>query len=118
MKVHVGVEKCDAIALRIRGSANERIALPFVAIAAHDSRVKNLWFDVTTVVRSSTTPEQAQRIATRIRQIGISRIIYGSDAPAGGNPPPREGWAAFRHLPLTDKEFKTIAENVAPYMRW
>ena len=88
------------------------------AIAAKDVRVKNLWFDVTAVVRSSTTPDQAQRIATRLRQIGISRILYGSDAAAGGNPAPREGWAAFRQLPLTDKEFKTIAGNVAPYMRW
>ena len=27
-------------------------------------------------------------------------------------------WAAFRELPLTDKEFRTIAQNLAPYMRW
>ena len=31
---------------------------------------------------------------------------------------PREAWAAFRRLPLTDKEFLTIAANVAPYLRW
>ncbi|HEY3038722.1 MAG TPA: amidohydrolase family protein [Pyrinomonadaceae bacterium] len=88
------------------------------AIAGRDARVKNLWFDVTTVVRSSITPDKAKLVATRIRQIGIGRVLYGSDAPAGGNLAPREGWAAFRQLPLTDKEFKTIAENVAPYMRW
>jgi predicted TIM-barrel fold metal-dependent hydrolase len=88
------------------------------AITANDARVKKLWFDVASVVRSRTTPEQAQLIANRIRQIGIRRILYGSDTAAGGNLAPREGWAAFRRLPLTDKEFKTIAENVAPYMRW
>lgn len=88
------------------------------AIAARDPRVKNLWFDVTGVVRPGIEPEKAKLVATRIRQIGIKRVLYGSDAPAGGNPPPREGWAAFRQLPLTEKEFKTIAENVAPYMRW
>src|SRR5215813_121840 len=88
------------------------------AIAAHDVRVKNLWFDVTSVVRPNITADKAQLVAKRIRQIGIGRVLYGSDAAAGGNPAPREGWAAFRQLPLTDKEFKTIAANVAPYMRW
>ncbi len=88
------------------------------AIAAKDARVKNLWFDVTTVVRPNITPDKAKLVATRIRQIGIQRVLYGSDAAGGGNLLPREGWAAFWQLPLTEKEFKTIAENVAPYMRW
>jgi len=30
---------------------------------------------------------------------------------------PREGWAAFRQLPLTEDEFRTIAGNLAPYLR-
>jgi predicted TIM-barrel fold metal-dependent hydrolase len=88
------------------------------AIAKHDRRTKNLLFDVTSAVLASTPAEKAKLIATRIRQIGVRRILYGSDAHAGGNPAPREGWAAFRRLPLTDKEFRTIATNVAPYMRW
>jgi predicted TIM-barrel fold metal-dependent hydrolase len=88
------------------------------AIAARDKRVKNLWFDVTSVVRSGIAPDKATLVADRIRQIGLERVLYGSDAPAGGNPPPREGWAAFRQLPLTEKEFGMIAGNVAPYMRW
>jgi uncharacterized protein len=88
------------------------------AIAARDARVKNVWFDVTSVVRSNITPDKAKLVATRIRQIGIQRVLYGSDAAAGTNPPPREAWAAFLQLPLSEKEFKTIAENVAPYMRW
>jgi hypothetical protein len=49
--------------------------------------------------------------------VGVGRILYGSDAAAGGNLRPREGWAAFRRLPLTDAEFRTIARNVAPYLR-
>lgn len=88
------------------------------AIAAHDPRVKNLWFDVTAVVRSGISPEKATLVAARIRQIGLSRVLYGSDAHGGGNPAPREGWAAFRQLPLTQQEFGTIARNLAPYMRW
>ena len=42
----------------------------------------------------------------------------GSDAATGGNLPPRESWADFRKLPLTDAEFQTIASNVAPYMHF
>jgi hypothetical protein len=59
----------------------------------------------------------AALVARRIRQVGVDRILYGSDAAAGGNLRPREGWAAFRRLPLTEDEFERIASNVAPYLR-
>jgi hypothetical protein len=42
--------------------------------------------------------------------------VYGTDAPIGDNTP-RAGWETFRRLPLTDAEFRTIASNVAPYLR-
>lgn len=87
-------------------------------ISRHDPRVRNLWFDVTSVVIAGIAPNKAKLVALRIRQIGLRRVLYGSDAHGGGNPAPREGWAAFRELPLTQMEFRTIAENVAPYMRW
>jgi uncharacterized protein len=86
------------------------------AIARQDPRARNLWFDVTTVARNAA-PDNAKRIAARIRQLGIQRVLYGSDAATGGNLPPREAWAEFLTLPLTDAEFRTIASNVAPYMR-
>jgi predicted TIM-barrel fold metal-dependent hydrolase len=88
------------------------------AIAARDARVKNLWFDVTGVVRPNIATDKAKLVATRIRQIGTKRVLYGSDAAGFGNLTPREAWAAFWQLPLSEKEFKTIAENIAPYMRW
>lgn len=86
------------------------------AIARHDPRAANLWFDVTTVARGMTDAD-AQLIATRLRQLGLNRVLYGSDAAAGGNLAPREAWAEFLKLPLTEAEFRTIATNVAPYMR-
>jgi uncharacterized protein len=88
------------------------------AIARHDPRVRNLWFDVTSVVIGNIAPDKAKLVASRIRQIGVRRVLYGSDAHFGGNPAPREGWATFRQLPLTQEEFRTIAQNLAPYMRW
>jgi predicted TIM-barrel fold metal-dependent hydrolase len=86
------------------------------AIGRRDQRTERLWFDVTTVARNASAAE-AQLIATRIRQLGIQRVLYGSDAATGGNLPPREAWADFLKLPLTAAEFQTIASNVAPYMR-
>jgi len=96
---------------------DEALAVFAEAIEKHDPRTKRLLFDVTTNVGLDISPEQANLIAKRIRQLGVGRVLYGSDAAAGGNLPPRQGWAAFRQLPLTDAEFRTIANNVAPYMR-
>ena len=87
------------------------------AIASGDPRTKQLYFDVTTVARANTTEKQAKLIANRVRELGPSRVLYGSDGNARGNLPPREGWAAFCKLPLTDDELRTIASNLAPYMR-
>ena len=49
--------------------------------------------------------------------LGVDRILYGSDGAGGSNLAPREAWAAFRQLPLSDAEFRTIQNNIAPYMR-
>lgn len=96
---------------------DKALAVFVEAVGNGDARAKHLYFDVTTVVLPDVPAEEAQRIATRIRQLGVQRILYGSDATTPPNLPPREGWAAFRKLPLTDAEFQTIAGNVPPYMR-
>lgn len=87
------------------------------AIARHDPRMENVWFDATTVVRPGMSPDALQQITARIRQLGVGRMLYGSDAAV--NPPayPKAGWEAFRRLPLTEAEFRVIANNVAPYIR-
>lgn len=86
------------------------------AIATGDPRTKNLWFDVTAVAGARTTPERAARIVERIRQLGVQRVLYGSDAPTPTNLP-RDRWAAFRSLPLTGAELDAITRNVPPYMK-
>jgi uncharacterized protein len=85
------------------------------AIAKGDTRMKNVWFDVTSVA-ANLTPASAARIVARMRQLGVQRMLFGSDAPTPDNLP-RNTWAAFRQLPLTDAEFRTVENNVAPYMR-
>jgi predicted TIM-barrel fold metal-dependent hydrolase len=96
---------------------DQALAVFVDAIARKDARTKNLYFDVTSVALNDLTAEQAALAVKRIRQLGLKRILYGSDAAAGGNLPPREGWAAFRRLPLSEKEFRAIASNAPPYLR-
>ena len=87
------------------------------AISRHDPRMKNVWFDATVVVRPGMSSDQLRHIAERIRQIGVARVLYGSDAATNPLTYPKAGWAAFRRLPLSDAEFSAIANNVTPYMR-
>ncbi|HEX3144385.1 MAG TPA: amidohydrolase family protein [Pyrinomonadaceae bacterium] len=87
------------------------------ALAKHDVRMKKVWFDAAVVVRPNSTTDQLERIAARIRQIGVKRVLYGSDAAASPLAYPKAGWAAFRRVPLTNAEFSVIANNIAPYMR-
>jgi predicted TIM-barrel fold metal-dependent hydrolase len=87
------------------------------AMAKRDARMTNVWFDATAVVRPGMSPGDLQRIAGRIREIGVERVLYGSDAAANPLAYPRAGWEAFQRLPLTDAEFRVIAGNVTPYMR-
>jgi predicted TIM-barrel fold metal-dependent hydrolase len=87
------------------------------AVERHDPRTRRLWFDVATCVDQDISPANAALVAKRIRQVGVKRILYGSDAAVGTNLRPRESWAAFSRLPLTAAEFDRIAKNVAPYLR-
>jgi predicted TIM-barrel fold metal-dependent hydrolase len=87
------------------------------AIARHDPRMKNVWFDATVVVRAGMSPDELQQITLRIRQLGVERVLYGSDAAVNPLAYPQAGWEGFQRLPLTDAEFRLIANNVAPYMR-
>jgi uncharacterized protein len=78
----------------------------------------NLWFDLTTIVHPEDKPERWAMVLKRIRQIGPKRILYGSDAPLGGNFKPRESWAAIAaKTGLTQDELKAIASNRAPYFK-
>lgn len=85
------------------------------AFVRNDPRTKNLWFDLTLVADRRLTPEQGERVARRIRQIGTSRMLFGSDAVPGT--PPSVVLSYFWKLPLTSEEFGAIARNVPPYMR-
>jgi uncharacterized protein len=96
--------------------AQQVMAVLADAVEQRDPRTNRLWFDVATVVDDNISPALADMVVQRIRQVGVERILYGSDAAIGDNLRPREGWAAFRRLPLTEDEFSRIANQVAPYL--
>jgi predicted TIM-barrel fold metal-dependent hydrolase len=86
------------------------------AVAKRDPRTRLLYFDVT-ALEAAATPDTAQRWAAMIRQVGTSRIVFGSDATTP-NVTPGDAWVVLRRLlPLTDDEFRAIAANLAPYLQ-
>jgi predicted TIM-barrel fold metal-dependent hydrolase len=98
-------------------STDHALAVFADAIARHDQRTTQLYFDVSGIVGISDMPaDRKTLIVSRIRQLGVDRILFGSDGAVPGFGP-REYWAAFRTLPLTDAELGAIASNVAPYLR-
>ncbi len=97
-------------------SSDDALAVLATAVERRDLRTRRLWFDVATCVDLNISPANAALVAKRIRQLGVKRILYGSDAAVGDNLRPRESWATLRRLPLTESEFKQIARNVTPYL--
>jgi len=96
--------------------ADKALAFLAHAMRSHAPGTRHLWFDVTAVANYVERPARGREIVQRIREIGVDRILYGSDATAGGNLAPRDAWAAFCRLPLTRKELARVATNVAPYL--
>jgi hypothetical protein len=98
--------------------ADEALEVFIDAIARGDARATRLYFDAPSVSPAITiTPDKAAAIASQIRRLGVQRILFGSDAPTGRDLTPRAAWDSLRKLPLTEAELRTIAANVAPYLR-
>ena len=87
------------------------------AAARQDPRMRHVWVDVTTFARPGLSAADARRLVRRLRQVGMERVLYGSDAAMGVEVRPRDAWAAFRSLPLTDAEAARVANNVMSYLR-
>jgi predicted TIM-barrel fold metal-dependent hydrolase len=85
------------------------------AIARHDVRVLHVYFDISGVAGLGEWASKKEEIASRIRQVGVHRILFGSDGAWSGFTP-LKAIAAYRQLPLTAEEFRTIDTNVPPYM--
>jgi predicted TIM-barrel fold metal-dependent hydrolase len=86
------------------------------AVADHDPHMRNLYFDMSGMGDLTETPQKAALAARRIRQLGVQRVLFGSDGAVQGNSP-LVTWKAFRKIPLSEDEIRTIQRNVPPYMR-
>lgn len=98
-------------------SVDSAVSVFAAAIARHDARMAHVFFDICGVAGLGQWEQKKDLIARRIRQIGIKRILWGSDGAFGGGMTPEQALQAYRKLPLTKHEFRTIDTNVAPYMR-
>ncbi|QOL48713.1 amidohydrolase family protein [Massilia litorea] len=97
--------------------AREVLATLAAAAESGSRSTRNLWFDVASIADRDISAEAAALLAKRLRQVGMGRVLYGTDSAQGNNLRPREAWAAFRRLPLTEAEFAQIAANLPPYFR-
>lgn len=102
-----------------REGAPQLAALAVLADAAarQDPRMRHVWIDVTAFARPGLSAADARRLVRRLRQVGMERVLYGADAAIGADVRPREAWAAFRNLPLTEAEAARVANNVMSYLR-
>lgn len=94
---------------------DEAVGVFVEAIAAKDPRVARLWFDVSGLALMGSWPAPAAKVAARLHQIGLDRIVWGADGATGGNTP-AAAWQAFTEIPLRPAELETIRTNLAPYL--
>ena len=88
------------------------------AVEKGDPRMKNVYFDVASDAVASSPDTVLEQVAKRLRQVGMKRVLFGSDwSPGSTNEEPGLAWRSFRRLPLTEAEFRIVANNVAPYLR-
>jgi predicted TIM-barrel fold metal-dependent hydrolase len=97
-------------------SVDEAPGVFIQAIGNSDTRMTHVYFDASGVAGLGNWRDKVDLIASRIRQLGVHRVLYGSDG-ATEQFTPRRAIEAFRQLPLSDAEFRTIGNNIAPYMR-
>jgi uncharacterized protein len=93
-------------------AVDEALGVFVEAFARNDARLRHVFIEVSGVAGLGSR-EREPLVAARIRQIGLQRILYGTDASA----PLQTMWTVFAQLPLTTAEIRTVAGNVAPYMR-
>ncbi|QOY92863.1 amidohydrolase family protein [Massilia sp. UMI-21] len=112
------------VPVQVAYSGRDEAALQLAALAVladaaarHDPRMRQVWIDATSLARPGLSAADARRLMRRLRQVGMERVLYGSDAAVGVDVRPRDAWASFRSLPLTEAEAARVAGNVMSYLR-
>lgn len=91
----------------------------FADAAEHgDPRMKNVYFDVASDAIATSPQPVLDIVAKRLRQVGMNHVLFGSDwSPGSSNEEPGLAWRSFRRLAFSETEFRTVANNVAPYLK-
>jgi predicted TIM-barrel fold metal-dependent hydrolase len=90
---------------------DEVMAVFGAAAERNDARMANIYFDVSSNVTDDISDADAALMARRFRQVGLRRVLYGSDLGVPGGTISR-GWAIFRtKVPLTPEELQQIMSN-------
>jgi uncharacterized protein len=87
------------------------------AVSANDPRLKRTYFDISGGTRPGTQRDDLTRVVARVRQLGLDRVLYGSDGGPDAIGAPKARLADYERLPFTDAEFRAVAGNLAPYMK-
>jgi predicted TIM-barrel fold metal-dependent hydrolase len=97
---------------------NDEVMAVFAAAAErNDPRMANLYFDVSGNITDDITPANAALAVQRFRQLGLKRVLYGTDLTAVGGSIAK-AWEIFRtKLPLTAEELQQIAGNRTRFVR-
>jgi hypothetical protein len=77
-------------------SVDSALSVFVTAIANRDARMAHVYFDVCGVAGIGHWKEKKNLIAERIREIGVSRILWGSDGAFGAGVTPAQALAAYR----------------------
>lgn len=88
------------------------------AVSAQDPRTKRLYFDLAEAALAlGDAQDDLGAVVARMRQIGLDRLLYGSDGPTSESETPAASWTRTRtKLPLRGDELRVLANNVAPYL--
>jgi len=103
---------------RLDPGTEEAMVVLAQAASAGAAAMKNVYFDIATNIHPGSPARSREFMAARMRQIGMSRLLYGSDMATGDNVVPAEYWGALRDQSgLSSGELQAIAGNIAPYLR-
>ena len=91
---------------------DEALCVFIRAIQRHDPKMKMVYFDITNVAGLGNWEPKKGLIAKRTREIGVDRVLFGSDGYFGGGVTPARALADFHSLPLSKAEFQTIEGRV------
>ena len=101
-----------------RNGAPEALEVFAEAFRRSDPAVGNLWFDLAQASMMALENSNRAEVVERMREIGFTRLLYGSDGPQWGGVPPKQHWEEFTAcMPLTRGELDAIATRIVPYLR-